>query len=77
MGNIISDYMLDIKGETCPYPVLKTLEALENLQKGEILEVISDCTQSINNIPTDAKNHGYEVLCIEQDGPDIRFFIRK
>ena len=47
-----------------------TLEAMPQLKPGEILEVVSDCPQSINNIPLDAKNHGYEVLEIQQDGPD-------
>ena len=32
---------------------------------------------TINNIPLDAKNHGYEVLEIQQDGPTIRYLIRK
>ena len=54
-----------------------TLEALPQLKKGEILEVVSDCPQSINNIPLDAKNHGYTVLDIQQDGPTIRYLIQK
>ena len=48
-----------------------------HLQPGEILEVVSDCPQSINNIPLDAKNHGYEVLSVQQDGPTIRYLIRR
>ncbi|WP_309544421.1 sulfurtransferase-like selenium metabolism protein YedF [Helicobacter sp. MIT 99-5507] len=71
------DYRLDLQGEPCPYPAIKTLEVLPDLKKGEILEVISDCPQSINNIPVDAKNHGYEVLKIEQHGPTIRYLIKK
>ena len=50
---------------------------LPELQSGEILEVLSDCPQSINNIPIDAKNHGYEVLQVEQMGATIRYLIRK
>lgn len=46
-------------------------------KKGEILEVVSDCPQSINNIPLDARNHGYTVLDIQQDGPTIRYLIQK
>jgi TusA-related sulfurtransferase len=53
--NIIPDYRLDMQGEPCPYHALKTLEAMENLEKGEISEIISDCPQSINDIPIDAK----------------------
>ncbi|MCS5946541.1 sulfurtransferase-like selenium metabolism protein YedF [Klebsiella variicola subsp. variicola] len=72
MKNIIPDYRLDMVGEPCPYPAVATLEAMPSLQKGEILEVVSDCPQSINNIPLDARNHGYTVLDIQQDGPTIR-----
>ncbi len=57
MKNIIPDYRLDMVGEPCPYPAVATLEAMPSLQKGEILEVVSDCPQSINNIPLDARNH--------------------
>lgn len=44
---------------------LTTLEALPQLKRDEILEVVSDCLQSINNIPVDARNHGYTVLDIQ------------
>ena len=77
MKNIIPDYRLDMVGEPCPYPAVATLEAMPSLQKGEILEVVSDCPQSINNIPLDARNHGYTVLDIQQDGPTIRYLIQK
>lgn len=77
MKNIIPDYRLDMVGEPCPYPAVATLEAMPSLQKGEILEVVSDCLQSINNIPLDVRNHGYTVLDIQQDGPTIRYLIQK
>ncbi len=75
--NIVPDYRLDMQGEPCPYPAVKTLEAMESLEKGEILEIISDCPQSINNIPIDAKNHGYKVLSIDSSGPTIQYLIQK
>lgn len=68
MKAIVPDYRLDMLGEPCPYPAVATLEAMPQLKKGEILEVVSDCPQSINNIPLDARNHGYTVLDIQQDG---------
>ncbi|PTA48702.1 SirA-like protein [Shewanella morhuae] len=77
MTQYIPDYQLDMVGEPCPYPAVATLEAMPKLKKGEILEVISDCPQSINNIPLDAKNHGYTVLGIEQNGPTIRYLIQR
>lgn len=76
-ATVIPDYRLDMQGEPCPYPAIATLEMLPKLKPGEILEVISDCPQSINNIPLDARNHGYEVLEIQQNGPTIRYLIRR
>ncbi|MFV2489138.1 sulfurtransferase-like selenium metabolism protein YedF, partial [Escherichia coli] len=62
MTNIVPDYRLDMVGEPCPYPAVATREAMPQLKKGEILEVVRDCPQSINNNPQDARNHGYTVL---------------
>ncbi|MDD6056411.1 MAG: sulfurtransferase-like selenium metabolism protein YedF [Helicobacteraceae bacterium] len=77
LDEIKPDFRLDLEGEPCPYPAIRTLEVLPELKSGEILEVISDCPQSINNIPLDAKNHGYIVLKVEQLGPTIRYLIKK
>lgn len=77
LKEIIPHFRLDLQGEPCPYPAVRTLEVLPELKKGEILEVLSDCPQSINNIPIDAKNHGYEVLGIEQLGAIVRYLIKK
>ncbi len=75
--SITPTYRLDMQGEPCPYPAVKTLEAMKELKEGEILEIISDCPQSINNIPIDAKNHGYKVLSIDSSGPTIQYMIQK
>ncbi|MBE2896964.1 sulfurtransferase-like selenium metabolism protein YedF [Pasteurellaceae bacterium HPA106] len=77
MSSFTPNYTLDMRGEPCPYPAIATLEAMAELKHGEILEVISDCAQSINNIPKDAENHGYKMLKIEQNGVTIHYFIQK
>lgn len=77
MTTHVPDYRLDMQGESCPYPAVAMLEQMPQLARGEILEVIGDCAQSINNIPQDARNHGYTVLEIQQDGPILRFLIQK
>ncbi|AKT90292.1 formate dehydrogenase biogenesis protein FdhU [Campylobacter ureolyticus RIGS 9880] len=69
-------YTLDLQGEACPLPAIALIDALPSLKKGEILELICDCPQSINSIPYDAKNRGFEILSVEQDGPTIRFIIK-
>jgi TusA-related sulfurtransferase len=71
------DFRLDLSGETCPYPAVATLEAMSELKRDEILEVISDCPQSVNNIPADAARMGYRVLKIAQHGPTITYLLQR
>ncbi|MGP1449811.1 MAG: sulfurtransferase-like selenium metabolism protein YedF [Wolinella sp.] len=70
-------YTLNIQGEACPMPAVATLEVLPQMKSGEVLEVLCDCPQAINSIPHDAKNRGFVVLLVEQDGPTLRFLIKK
>ena len=70
-------YTLNLEGEACPYPAIATLDALPQLKSGEILEVLCDCPQSIYSIPQDAKNRGFKILEIDQNGPTLRFLIQK
>ncbi|WP_300447934.1 sulfurtransferase-like selenium metabolism protein YedF [uncultured Helicobacter sp.] len=70
-------YTLNLQGEACPYPAIATLDGLPQLKSGEILEVLCDCPQSINSIPNDAISRGFEVLEVQQDGPTLRFVIKK
>ncbi len=39
--------------------ILSTLEALEGMNKGELLQVITDCPGSFRNVPEEAVAHGY------------------
>jgi TusA-related sulfurtransferase len=69
---------LNLEGEPCPYPVVYSLESMEQLKSGEILEVIADCPQSFNAVPEEAKRAGYVLLGEPvTDGPTIRFYILK
>ena len=69
------DYLLDLKGEPCPFPAMSTIDAYDDMSDGEVIEVLSDCPQSINSIPVDAKKRGHEVLLVQQDGPTFRYVI--
>jgi TusA-related sulfurtransferase len=71
------DFVLDIRGESCPYPVIYTLDALKEMKAGQVLQVIADCPQSFRNVPEEAVKHGYELVGEPQkSGQDIYFMIR-
>lgn len=70
------DRSLDLRGEHCPYNAIATLEVLAQMRSGELLEVVTDCAQSVNGIPEDARAKGHDCLAVEQHGPLFRFLIR-
>lgn len=71
------DYTLDVRGESCPYPVMYTLETLRDMTKGQLLMVIADCPAAFRNVPEEVVKHGYT---LEQEpvkeGREMRFYIR-
>jgi len=58
-------YLLDVRGYTCPYPVIYTRKALTKLGSGDTLEVLTDNPPSCENIPKAVKEDGHEVLSVE------------
>ena len=71
-----ANFTLDLRGESCPYPVIYTLEALEGMSKGELLQVITDCPGSFRNVPEEALAHGYSFAQEPvKNGQEYRFYI--
>ncbi len=68
---------LDVTGDICPIPVLKTKKALEELKEGEELEVVGDYKPALENIKRFAENNGYKVVTYEETENGFRIVIRK
>ncbi|MFH1328333.1 MAG: sulfurtransferase TusA family protein [Candidatus Bathyarchaeota archaeon] len=77
MSHIKADSVLDVKGEGCPYPLLKTTKKVAEIDSGKILEVISNDPMSSDNISAWAKDHGHEVLTITKTDEDFQIFLKK
>lgn len=63
---------LDVRGEICPYPMLKAVEAMERLREGEVLEVITDHAPALETIPTQARRRGFSVKIEQTGSPEWR-----
>ncbi|GAB4563962.1 MAG: sulfurtransferase TusA family protein [Anaerolineae bacterium] len=50
---------LDVRGEICPYPMLKAVEAMKRLPDSETLEVITDHAPALETIPAQAARLGF------------------
>lgn len=74
---IIADRVLDLRGECCPYPPIYTIQELNSMASGEILEVIVDHPPSVTNVPEEVRKHGHEVLGEPiRDGAEFHLFFR-
>lgn len=68
---------IDVKGQVCPYPLIETRNALKALNRGEILEVVTDSEPSvIETIPMLCEKKGYPCEHVEETG-FWRVYIKK
>ena len=68
---------LDLRGLYCPEPVFRTKIAVDALQIGDVIEVITDDPASEEDIPRWANRVGQSIVSIEKNGKDIHFLIKK
>jgi len=73
----MADVTLDVCGEVCPLPVMKTNEALAKMKSGETIEVMVDYPPSRENVRRLATSKGHEVLNIAEQGEVIKLLIKK
>ena len=66
---------LDIRGRVCPMTFVYTKLALEEIDKGVILEVLLDFAPAMKNIPENCKRQSLAVLLeIKEMGSDDKFW---
>lgn len=68
---------LDTVGLLCPAPIIKTAEKMDELQAGEVLEVLSDDPGVEVDMPAWCRGTGHEFLGIAKSGLEYRVLIRK
>ncbi len=69
---------LDVKGESCPMPVVKTRQASDDLATGEILEVLATDSGSVSDIAGWAASaDGVELLAQEEGDGVYTHYVRK
>lgn len=71
------DKFLDCLGLYCPEPVFRTRLALDELDEGQVLEVIADDPAAEEDIKRLVKRLGHEILEFDSDEDQVRFVIKK
>ncbi len=71
------DRTLDCLGLYCPEPVFKTRMELDELNVGEVLEVLADDPAAEEDIRSLVKHLGQEILDVKKEGNTVRLLIKK
>jgi sulfite reductase (ferredoxin) len=74
--SIKADSFHDFRGVLCPFNFVKTKLALEQMEGGQVLEVLLD-EEGARSVPESASREGHEVLATAQVGDHWRVIIRK
>ncbi len=65
-GSTLQKCSINIKGEVCPYTLVKAKLAMEQIEVGQVLEVLLDWPEAVENIPKAMLNYGHTVLKVEK-----------
>ena len=69
--------VVDTRGLFCPMPIIKTSEALQTLDAGAVVEVISDDPAIEMGLPAWCKSQGHTIEHRSQQGSDFHYRVKK
>ncbi len=73
----MAEFKIDVRGETCPVPLVETRKALRKAEPGDVIEVIGTHPSSIKEIPMAVKALKLELLSVEGSNTDWTIRIRR
>ncbi len=70
--------IVDARGLFCPMPIIKTSEAVRNIDPGSLVEVISDDPAIESDMPAWCSSQGHVIRSkIKDDGGVFHFVVEK
>ncbi|MCM2979317.1 FAD-dependent oxidoreductase [Niallia circulans] len=71
------DTVLDVSGLTCPMPIVKLKQGMDQLESKQVLELQATDRGVLSDLPAWTKKVGHQILKTEQVGSTIKFWIKK
>jgi tRNA 2-thiouridine synthesizing protein A len=68
---------LDLKGLSCPLPIVKTAQAMKELQSGQLVEALATDPGSVPDFTAWCRSTGNELVEQTSEHDVFRFVIRK
>ncbi len=73
----MAEIKLDVRGETCPVPLVEVRKALRQATPGDIVEVVGTHPSSKKEIPLAIKALKLELLSVEEEGGTWKIRIQR
>lgn len=73
----MAEIKVDVRGQTCPVPLVETRKALRKASPGDIVEVIGTDPLSKKEIPMAVKALGLELIEVQEEEEGWRIRIRR
>ena len=73
----MADITVDTKGMACPMPIVKAKKALDSLEAGQTMEVLSTDKGSLNDFTAWVKQTKNEMISHEEENGVYKFLVKK
>ena len=74
----VAHVTLDMRGVSCPGPIVQAKKLLDGMQAGEVLQLVSDCPGSAGDITSWARAGAAELLFSHESGRGVsEFYLRR
>lgn len=77
MSSVTIARSLDLKGLSCPLPIIKTAKAMKEMGPGEVLEAVATDPGSVSDFKAWAQTTGNPLVESSQEGGVYRFVLMK
>lgn len=78
MNSLLPGEILDLRGTRCPVNFIKSKLKIDEMNCGEVLEIVLDDGEPIKNVPRSIAAEGHDIVGVEKlnDG-SFSVFVRK
>ena len=77
MNDLSIKQEIDCRGMNCPIPLARLKKALEGLNSGDIVKMISTFPESTDHMIIWARRTGNDLLKTEEGNGEYTFFVKK
>ena len=76
-GSTHEDQLIDARGLACPLPVLRLRKTLLGVAAGTCVTLLATDRAARRDVPAYCAASGHAVIAQSEDGPVLRFVVRK